>query len=192
MYCKIYHSVRKPWSCPPTLRSRFQMSWGPYHCQETGFVPLSRTTPCRILKVCAQIPSRTWLCLSRGCKSVCKISRCHPKTKWQPPRQRPLVAKRPEQSCWFELFSDTLCATLLESITLPWTDKDDFLQSNNVQILSLTNKTPWGYSFTCTVAQRVSPCEWNDLQFGVTSQWLCAQLNLIEIEILEHWQWKFK
>ena len=66
----------------------------------------------------------------------------------------------------------------LKSITLPWTDQDDFLQSNNVQTLSLTNKTPWGYSFTCTVAQTVNPCEWNDLQFGVTSQWLCAQLNL--------------
>ena len=29
------------------------------HCQETGYVPMSRTTPCRILKVCAKIPSRT-------------------------------------------------------------------------------------------------------------------------------------
>ena len=84
------------------------------HCQENGFVPMSRTTLCRILKVCAQIPSRSWLCLSRGCKSVWRISRCHPKTKWQPPRQRPVMAKRPEQIYWFELFSDTLFATLLE------------------------------------------------------------------------------
>ena len=146
------------------------------HCQETGFVPMSRTTLYRILKECEQIPSRTWLCLSSGCKSVWRIT-WHPKTKWQRQRQRPLMAKRPEQSCWFELFSDTLFATLLEIYYLTRTDKDDFLQTNNVQILSLTNKTPWEYSFRCTVAQRVNPCEWNDLQFGVTSQWLCAQLN---------------
>ena len=154
---------------------------------------MSSTTPCRILKSMCTNPFKDLIMSQQRVQKRLKNQQMSSKTKCQPPRQRPLMAKRPEQSCWFELFSDTIILLhYLKSITLPWTDKDDFLQSNNVQTLSLTNKTPWGYSFTCTVAQTVNPCEWNDLQFGVTSQWLCAQLNLIEIEILEHCQWKFK
>ena len=170
--------MRKPWSCPPTPRSRFQMSWGPCHCQETGFVPMSRTTPCRILNVCAQIPSRTWLCLSRNAKAFEESADVIQKLSDNPHGKGLSWPKDQSGAVGLSYFQTLYLLQYLKSVTLPWTDQDDFLQSNNVQTLSLTNKTPWGYSFTCTVAQRVNPCEWNDLQFGVTSQWLCAQLNL--------------
>ena len=179
------------------------MSWGPWFptwlsnstiaiAKRLALFLWAALHPEGYLKVCVQIPSRTWLCLSRGCKSVWRISRCHPKLSANPHGKGLSWPKDQSRAVGLSYFLTLYLLHYLKSITLPWTDKDDFLQSNNVQTLSLTNKTPWGYSFTCTVAQTVNPCEWNNLQFGVTSQWLCAQLNLIEIEILEHCQGKFK
>ena len=84
------------------------------HCQETGFVSMSSTTPCRILKSMCANPFKDLIMSQQRVQKRLKNQQISSKTKCQPPRQRPLMAKRPEKSCWFELFSDTLFATLLE------------------------------------------------------------------------------
>ena len=84
------------------------------HCQETGFLSMSSTTPCRILKSMCANPFKDLIMSQQRVQKRLKNQQMSSKTKCQPPRQRPLMAKRPEQSCWFELFSDTLFATLLE------------------------------------------------------------------------------
>ncbi|CAH3046174.1 unnamed protein product [Porites lobata] len=89
------------------------------HCQETGFVSMRSTTPRRILKSMCANPFKDLIMSQQRVQKRLKNQQMSSKTKCQPPRQRPLMAKRPEQSCWFELFSDTLFATLLETHVSP-------------------------------------------------------------------------
>ena len=149
----MYHSVRKPWSCPPTLRLRFQMSWGPWF---PTWLSNSTTAIAKrmALFLWAALHSVGYLKYVRkslqgvdyvsaeGAKAFEESADVIQKLSDNPHGKGLSWPKDQSRAIGLSYFLTLYLLRYLKSITLPWTDKDDFLQSNNVQILSFTNKTP--------------------------------------------------